>query len=412
MTKLAWGRRVSAQFVEKVVGIAADFGFNPSWLMAVMAFESGETFSASVQNPVSRATGLIQFMPTTALDLNTTVEALARMTPEQQLDKVREYFAPFAGRIRSLSDCYMAVLWPTAIGKAEDAVIFEAGMKAYLQNRGLDIDKDGGVTKAEATEFVRQRLERGMSPENALDLTQEPAQIEERSKPKEEFVNPIAFIVPLLQSLFSVFAPWASAKLGETLNKQVKDPVLSQQMATEMMAIVKQVAGIASAPTPAADPAVAQAQAVAEAAQAVQVVKASPALVEKAQEDMISYIERMAPIIDRMSAMEQAAWKASEDSANAAAARYAARPPDGWDMTKTLVWGMLLMMGFLLLFVAVIASWQTIMNNSPSTEVWAAVTGLIGFATGVSVTVYAFRFGYSRQSGAKDALLSELATRK
>ena len=79
-------------------------------------------------------------------------------------------------------------------------------------------------------------------------------------------------------------------------------------------------------------------------------------------------------------------------------------------MTKTLVWGMLVMMGFLLVFVALIAGWQTYIDGKPSTEVWAAVTGLIGFGTGVAVTVYAFRFGYSRQSGAKDALLSELAT--
>ena len=42
------------------------------------------------------------------------------------------------------------------------------------------------------------------------------------------------------------------------------------------------------------------------AAQAVQTVKANPELVEKVQADMLSYVERMAPIIDKMAAMEQA----------------------------------------------------------------------------------------------------------
>ena len=48
----------------------------------------------------------------------------------------------------------MAVLWPAAVGKKEDYVLFEAGTAAYRQNDGLDLNEDGAITKAEATQKV------------------------------------------------------------------------------------------------------------------------------------------------------------------------------------------------------------------------------------------------------------------
>ena len=60
----------SQAFRDKVVQIAARLETNPIFLMAVMSFESGATFSPSVPNKAgSGAVGLIQFMPATARDL-------------------------------------------------------------------------------------------------------------------------------------------------------------------------------------------------------------------------------------------------------------------------------------------------------------------------------------------------------
>ncbi|MGH8572896.1 MAG: hypothetical protein ACREX8_10010, partial [Gammaproteobacteria bacterium] len=39
--------------------------------------------------------------------------------------------------------------------------------KRYLQNAGLDFNKDGVITKAEAADKVRKKLEKGLLPENS-----------------------------------------------------------------------------------------------------------------------------------------------------------------------------------------------------------------------------------------------------
>ncbi|HEX8147809.1 MAG TPA: peptidoglycan-binding protein [Pyrinomonadaceae bacterium] len=150
--------RVSQAFKEKVVNIAASLGTNPNFLMAVISFETGETFSPSVRNPVSGAVGLIQFVKDTARGLGTTQEALARMTAEEQLDFVAEHFRPFRGRLRTIEDTYMAVLLPSAVGKGSGHVIFRRPSKRYTQNRGLDINRDGLVTVGEAADKVREKL--------------------------------------------------------------------------------------------------------------------------------------------------------------------------------------------------------------------------------------------------------------
>lgn len=164
---LAWGARVSTAFAQAVFGICREFVWGPQhacWLMACIAFETGATFSPSVRNAAgSGAVGLIQFMPATARGLGTTVDDLARLSAEAQLGYVRSYFRPYARRIASLADMYMAILLPKYIGQPEDAVLFAGGV-AYRQNSGLDANRDGKVTKAEATAKVAVMLERGLQP--------------------------------------------------------------------------------------------------------------------------------------------------------------------------------------------------------------------------------------------------------
>jgi hypothetical protein len=164
---LAWGARVSTHFAKGVLAICSGFGWSgqhPSWLMACMAFETGETFSPSVRNAAgSGAVGLIQFMPSTAAGLHVTVDELARMSAESQLAYVQQYFRPYAPRIASLSDMYMAILLPKYVGKPGDSVLFSEGV-AYRQNAGLDVDRDGHVTKDEAAGKVAAKLQRGLQP--------------------------------------------------------------------------------------------------------------------------------------------------------------------------------------------------------------------------------------------------------
>lgn len=161
---LAWGNKVSAEFRAMVFQICAALGIEPDYLMACIAWESAETFRPDIKNMAgSGATGLIQFMPPTAIGLGTTVEKLADMSAVEQLAYVQMYFQPYKGRLKTLADVYMAILWPAAIGKPETYVLWEKANKptTYRQNIGLDINKDQAITKAEAAAKVQAKLVRG-----------------------------------------------------------------------------------------------------------------------------------------------------------------------------------------------------------------------------------------------------------
>jgi hypothetical protein len=103
-------------------------------------------------------------MPSTARALGTKVETLATLTPEKQLDYVERYFRPNAGDLLSLEDVYMAILYPAAIGNAAEQTLFRRGDGFYGQNRGLDSNKDGKITIAEAASRVRAKFEKGTRP--------------------------------------------------------------------------------------------------------------------------------------------------------------------------------------------------------------------------------------------------------
>ena len=136
--------------------------------MACIAFESAETFRPDIRNAAgSGATGLIQFMSSTAKGLGTTRDALAAMTAEQQLEWVLAYFLPYKGRLHTLADVYMAILWPAGIGKPDEWTLWDQASRptTHRQNAGLDMNKDGRITKAEAAAKVLAKLERGRLPQ-------------------------------------------------------------------------------------------------------------------------------------------------------------------------------------------------------------------------------------------------------
>ena len=130
--------------------------------MSCMTFETGETFSASIKNPVASATGLIQFLETTAVSLGTTTSKLANMSEVEQLEYVEKYFTPYAGKIETIEDIYMAIIYPKAIGKSNDYILFTSGSSSYLANKGLDKNMDGNITKEEAAAKVKEKLEKGL----------------------------------------------------------------------------------------------------------------------------------------------------------------------------------------------------------------------------------------------------------
>ena len=148
-------------FIDEVTTVAKQLNCNYIDLLACMAFETGRTFDPAKRNPRSSATGLIQFMASTAKSLGTTTAYLAGLTRTQQMSWVEKYFknsrlvlvpAP------ALEDLYMAILWPAAVGQPNSYVIFKSGTAEYQVNAGLDIGKKGYVTKEDAASKVRQQI--------------------------------------------------------------------------------------------------------------------------------------------------------------------------------------------------------------------------------------------------------------
>lgn len=148
-----------AAFIAKVKAIAAKLGIDPNWLMLVFKFESG--LNSHIQNPTTGATGLIQFMPFTALDLGTTTAALKAMSNVQQLDYVYQYYNKYRSKIISYIDLYMATFFPKAIGKDDSYVLRSDTLSADTIARAnpvFNLNKDGGITVGEIKQVFTSRI--------------------------------------------------------------------------------------------------------------------------------------------------------------------------------------------------------------------------------------------------------------
>lgn len=134
-------------FLSRVLKIAGNLKMDPDYLMAIFMSESG--MNPKAVNPGSGATGLIQFMPSTAKGLGTTTSTLKNMSALEQLDYVEKYLSPYKGKMNTKADAYMAVFSPAFIGKGDAHVAYSRGEGGYNGNKGLDANKDGNITNGE-----------------------------------------------------------------------------------------------------------------------------------------------------------------------------------------------------------------------------------------------------------------------
>jgi hypothetical protein len=143
-------------FKEKVKSISKLLGIKPDWLMAVMRHESNLKHDAV--NSVSNATGLIQFMPTTAISLGTSVEKLKLMTNVEQLDYVYKYYNLWktgGAEYKEPYHLFLTTFYPVALLKnyVSDKNYKFGSEKSdtyaktvATQNKGFDLDNDGYIT--------------------------------------------------------------------------------------------------------------------------------------------------------------------------------------------------------------------------------------------------------------------------
>ncbi|MGL5830984.1 MAG: transglycosylase SLT domain-containing protein [Candidatus Altimarinota bacterium] len=126
------------KFKARTEQIATKLGCSLDDLYAIFKMESGANPQAV--NPVSKATGLIQWMPKYAPQFGTTTAELAKMTGLQQLDYVEKFFSRYFGKLHTFADLYRAVFWPAAIGKGPDYIFQTSAQSAELiakQNPGI-----------------------------------------------------------------------------------------------------------------------------------------------------------------------------------------------------------------------------------------------------------------------------------
>jgi len=135
-------------FLKGLQSISNNLGIDPNALLGIMKLESG--LNPAAVNKSTNATGLIQFMPKTALGLGTSVNDLYNMSATEQLPYVEKYLRRAGVRPgMDIGDIYLAVFMPAMLGKPDNHIISKAGKLVYDYNKGLDVTKDGILTVAD-----------------------------------------------------------------------------------------------------------------------------------------------------------------------------------------------------------------------------------------------------------------------
>lgn len=145
--------KLDSNFLNRVKEIAQKLNCDYKDLLALMNSESGiktDNWNGST------AVGLIQFTDASVAELNNkyglnlTKEKIARMSPMEQLDLVEKYLTiaksyNFAPNERlSAGDLYAITFLP---GRAGQDILCRRGEKFYSQNKGLDLNNDGVISK-------------------------------------------------------------------------------------------------------------------------------------------------------------------------------------------------------------------------------------------------------------------------
>lgn len=145
--------KLDSNFLNRVKQIANKLNCDYKDLLALMNSESG--IRTNAWNGTT-AVGLIQFTNASISELNQkyglnlTKEKIAQMSPMEQLDLVEKYLTiaksySFSPNARlSAGDLYAITFLP---GRANQDVLCRNGEDFYKQNKGLDQNQDGVITK-------------------------------------------------------------------------------------------------------------------------------------------------------------------------------------------------------------------------------------------------------------------------
>jgi hypothetical protein len=176
-------------FSRKVMEVSDKLGTLPNWLMFLMDWEDGGTFSAANENTFG-CTGFIQFCADAGQsgwkyeDRYKTIggkriklSELKYMSNVEQMDWVYEYLKPYKGDIESYYDLYFAILCPEGLGKPDDYTLSQTCSK---NNLVFDLNGNRSLTVGEVKQFLDKRVKDNV-----------PAQYQADFKKKETFCRSI-----------------------------------------------------------------------------------------------------------------------------------------------------------------------------------------------------------------------------
>lgn len=133
-----------------IARVAKNIGVNPNDLAAVISFETAGTFSPSIKNESSSATGLIQFMSgsggTKGKYYGMSREKFASLSFDEQMNYVEKYFKDRSSRFRAGNEA------KNTVGDVYGAVTgygYKKGSEAYNLNKVWDSNKNGIIEKGE-----------------------------------------------------------------------------------------------------------------------------------------------------------------------------------------------------------------------------------------------------------------------
>lgn len=327
-----------------------------------------------------KAAGAYQFLPTTYAGLRRRwPQFLKGFTPPEQDDAAILYMY----ELGALDD--------VLAGRLANAV--ERLKNVWVAFQAVSLDRLTGVFLQYGGKLASQ------------DDTQPAAPIEDRSTPYQpEGSTMPAALVALAQILISAFTPLAQQFIADKVNKAAKtgDPTIGQGVASAVLSAAQGALGIPDRATPELT-----------AAAVVAAAQDKPEVLKAAEDAAIDYLQKLAPLFEKIAAQDLKVWEAEDAGRDRAAARANTSPAEDW-MAKTLVVGILGISGLLIIFVTAVAGVQIafLPTRTPTTEVWAALTGIVGTTFGILGTVYAFRFGTTRNNSLKDLTVEQLSRRK
>ncbi len=133
--------------LKKLSQVADKYGIPFEWLANLINHETAGTWNPAIQNSIG-ATGLIQFIPSTADGYGVNVNQLAQMSFTQQLDYVDAYLARNLrkvlgenGKVKDTfnqTDLFMTIFYPVAVGRPD----IEFPLKVQVANSGIRTPQD------------------------------------------------------------------------------------------------------------------------------------------------------------------------------------------------------------------------------------------------------------------------------